>query len=115
MNQVIELAEGAAAQEPNTLISFLPFIAMFAILYFLMIRPQRKRQRERMSLLAALKKGDKIVTIAGIHGVVNKINEDGTVSMEISPGSYIKIEKSSISKEWTAQVNKPVTATPDKK
>ena len=56
-----------------------------------------------------MKKGDKIVTIAGIHGTVNKINEDTTLMLEVSPGSYIKIEKSTISKEWTDQANKVVT------
>ena len=53
--------------------------------------------------------GDKIVTIAGIHGTVNKVNDDGTLNLETSPGSYMKIERSSISMEWTANINKPVT------
>ena len=55
-----------------------------------------------------LGKGEKIVTIAGIHGTINKVNEDGTLNLEISPGSYIKIEKSAISMDWTAALNKPV-------
>jgi preprotein translocase subunit YajC len=55
-----------------------------------------------------MQKGDKVVTIAGIHGTVNKINEDNTIQLEVSPGSYLKIEKSSISMEWTAALNKPV-------
>ena len=58
-----------------------------------------------------MQKGEKIVTIAGIHGTVNKINEDGTIMLETSPGSYLKIEKSAISMEWTNQANKAVTAT----
>ena len=53
-----------------------------------------------------MQKGDKIVTIAGIHGVINKINEDGTIQLEVSPGSYLKIEKSSVSMEWSAALNK---------
>ena len=56
-----------------------------------------------------------MVTIAGIHGTVNKVNEDGTIQLEINPGSYIKMEKSAISMEMTAQVNKPVVAAADKK
>lgn len=59
-------------------------------------------------------KGDKIVTIAGIHGTVNRVNDDGTLQLETSPGSYIKIERSAISMEWTANINKPA-ATSDKK
>ena len=60
-----------------------------------------------------LGKGDKIVTIAGIHGTINKVNEDGTLNIEVSPGSYLKIEKSAISRDWTAALNKPAVA--DKK
>jgi preprotein translocase subunit YajC len=56
-----------------------------------------------------MQKGDKIVTIAGIHGTINKINEDATIQLEVSPGSYLKIEKSSISMEWTMAINKPAT------
>jgi len=60
-----------------------------------------------------MQKGDKVVTIAGIHGTVNKINDDNTIQLEVSPGSYLKIERSSISMEWTAAINK--TAAADKK
>lgn len=62
-----------------------------------------------------IKKGDKVVTIAGIHGVVNRVNDDNTtVQLEINPGSYMKIEKSAISLEWSQAVNKPVAATASK-
>jgi preprotein translocase subunit YajC len=71
-----------------------------------MIRPQAKKAKEQKQFINNLQKGDKIVTIAGIHGTVNKVNEDGTLSLEVSPGSYIKIEKSAMSMEWTANVNK---------
>jgi len=60
-------------------------------------------------------KGDKIVTIAGIHGTINKVNEDGTLNIEVSPGSYLKIEKSAISMDWTAALNRPVPALTGKK
>jgi preprotein translocase subunit YajC len=62
----------------------------------------------------SMQKGDKVVTIAGIHGVINKMNDDGTINLEINPGSYLKIEKSSISLEMTTQLNKAGT-TQDKK
>lgn len=71
------------------------------------IRPQAKKQKQQKTFIDNLNKGDKVVTIAGIHGRINKINEDGTVSLEINPGSYITIEKSAISMEWTTQLNKP--------
>ena len=81
---------------------------MILVFYFFMIRPQTKKQKLQKQFLTNLQKGDKVVTIAGIHGTVNKINDDGTMLLEINPGSYIKIEKSAISMEMTANVNKPV-------
>jgi len=72
-----------------------------------MVRPQAKKAKLQKSFIDNLQKGDKVVTIAGIHGVVNKVNDDGTLSLEINPGSYIKIERSSISMDWTTQLNKP--------
>jgi preprotein translocase subunit YajC len=80
---------------------------MIVVFYFFMIRPQAKKAKMQKKFIADLQKGDKIVTIAGIHGKVNKVNEDGTLEMEVSPGSYLKIERSAISMEWTANVNKP--------
>ena len=80
---------------------------MIVVFWFFMIRPQAKKAKEQKSFIDNLQKGDKVVTIAGIHGVINKVNEDNTLSLEINPGSYIKIEKSSISMDWTAQLNKP--------
>ncbi len=84
---------------------------MIVVFWLFFIRPQAKKAKQQKSFIENLQKGDKIVTIAGIHGVVNKINEDGTLSLEINPGSYIKIEKSAISMEWTTQLNKPVATT----
>ncbi len=81
---------------------------MILVFWLFMIRPQAKKAKQQKQFIDNLQKGDKVVTIAGIHGVVNKVNEDNTLSLEINPGSYIKIERSSISMEWTAQLNKPV-------
>lgn len=83
---------------------------MIVVFWLFFIRPQAKRAKNQKKFITDLQKGDKIVTIAGIHGVINKVNEDGTLNMEISPGSYIKIEKSAISMDWTAALNKPATA-----
>ncbi len=71
-----------------------------------MIRPQAKKAKQQKEFVNNMQKGDRIVTIAGIHGKINKVNDDGTLELETSPGSYIKIEKSAISMEWTANVNK---------
>jgi len=86
------------------------FIGLMILVFWLfMIRPQAKKQRQQKDFLSNLQKGDKIVTIAGIHGTVNKINDDGTMMMETSPGSYLKIEKSAISLDWTTNANKATT------
>ncbi len=87
--------------------------AIILVFWLFMIRPQAKKAKEQKKFIDNLSKGDKIVTIAGIHGVVNKINEDGTLQLEVTPGSYLKIEKSALSMEWTAAINKP--AVEDKK
>src|SRR5215213_2855186 len=87
---------------------------MILVFWLFFIRPQAKKAKSQKSFIDNLQKGDKIVTIAGIHGNINKVNEDGTISLEINPGSYIKIEKSAISMEWTNQLNKGTT-TADKK
>ena len=79
---------------------------MILVFYFFMIRPQSKKAKEQKKFVQDMQKGDKIVTIAGIHGTINKLNEDGTLLLETSPGSYMKIERSTISMEWTANVNK---------
>jgi len=80
---------------------------MILVFWLFMIRPQAKKAKLAKQFQQNMQKGDKIVTIAGIHGSVNKVNEDGTIMIETSPGSYMKIEKSAISMEWTTNLNKP--------
>jgi preprotein translocase subunit YajC len=84
--------------------------AIILVFWLFMIRPQAKKAKEQKKFIENLGKGDKIVTIAGIHGTINKVNEDNTLQLEVSPGSYIKIEKSAISQEWTAALNKAAAA-----
>ena len=83
---------------------------MILVFWLFFIRPQAKKAKNQKKFIEDLQRGDKVVTIAGIHGTINKVNEDGTLSIEISPGSYIKIEKTAISMEWTAAINKPLVA-----
>ena len=91
-------------------LSYIFLGVMILVFWLFFIRPQAKRAKNQKKFIEDLQKGDRIVTIAGIHGVINKINEDGTLNIEVSPGSYIKIEKSAISMDWTAALNKPATA-----
>ncbi len=89
---------------------------MILVFWLFFIRPQAKKAKTQKAFIDNLNRGDKVVTIAGIHGVINKVNDDGTISLEINPGSYIKIERSALSMEWTAQLNKPASVvTTDKK
>lgn len=84
------------------------FLGMMILVFWLfMIRPQAKKAKDQKKFIENLQKGEKVVTIAGIHGTVNKLNEDGTIELQVSHGSYLKIEKSAISMEMTANVNKP--------
>jgi len=86
---------------------------MVVVFWLFFIRPQAKRAKNQKKFIEDLGKGSKVVTIAGIHGIINKVNEDGTLNIEVSPGSYLKIEKSAISMDWTAALNK--IGTTDKK
>src|SRR5687768_5959635 len=96
-------------------IQFIFLGLMILVFWLFFIRPQAKKAKTQKTFIDNLQRGDKVVTIAGIHGTINKVNEDGTISLEINPGSYIKIEKSAISMDWTTQLNKPATAVVDKK
>ena len=75
---------------------------MILVFYFFMIRPQAQKAKKAKEFQEKLQKGDKIVTIAGIHGRVERVNEDNTIKIEVNPGSYLTIEKSAISMEWSA-------------
>lgn len=87
--------------------SSLIFLGLMILVFWLFfIRPQSKRAKDQKKFIDELDKGAKIVTIAGIHGTINKINDDGTLSIEVSPGSYLKIERSAISMDWTTALNK---------
>ncbi|ADG05727.1 preprotein translocase subunit YajC [Kyrpidia spormannii] len=74
----------------------LSIIVMFAIFYFLLIRPQQKRQKERQAMLSKLQKGDKVVTIGGIHGTVVDLTDD-QVTLRVAETTKIVFERSAIS------------------
>src|SRR5882757_10085875 len=112
MTQLVVLLQAGGGQGSN--FSLILLGAMILVFWLFMIRPQAKKAKLAKKFQEDMQKGDKIVTIAGIHGTVNKVNEDGTLQIETSPGSYLKIEKSAISMEWTTNINKPA-AVADKK
>ena len=85
-------AQTPAAGAEGSLMSFLPIILMFVVLYFLMIRPQMKRQKEQKAMMDALAKGDEVVTAGGILGRVTKVS-DAYVTLDIGNGNEIVIQK----------------------
>ncbi|RPI14244.1 MAG: preprotein translocase subunit YajC [Ignavibacteriae bacterium] len=76
--------------------SLLPFLLIIAVFYFLILRPQQKRQKERAKLLESVKKGDKVIISGGIHGLVEGLDE-ATVLVKIADNTKIKVERSAIS------------------
>ncbi|MEI8110967.1 MAG: preprotein translocase subunit YajC [Chitinophagia bacterium] len=103
------LMAGNPGQSGGGMVNLILMGSIILVFWLFMIRPQAKKAKDQKKFVDNLQKGDKIVTIAGIHGTVNKVNEDGTLQLEINPGSYLKIEKSAISMEWTAAINKTPT------
>jgi preprotein translocase subunit YajC len=79
----------------QTLMNILPLLLFFAIFYFLLIRPQQKRQRAVQQMQANLKKGDKIVTIGGLHGIIDSIDEDKVV-IRAGDGSRLTYDRSAV-------------------
>jgi preprotein translocase subunit YajC len=77
------------------LAQILPFLLIFVVFYFLLIRPQQKRQRERMAMLNSLKKDDKVITIGGLHGVVAALDEN-TVTLRVNENTKLTFERSAI-------------------
>ena len=89
-------AEGAQGGPMGGLMTFLPFIAIIAIFYFLIIRPQNKKQKETQKMLAALKKGDRIVTIGGIHGTIQSVKEKSVI-IKVDDDTKIEFSRSAVS------------------
>lgn len=89
-------AQTAAAAGPmDSLMQFLPIILMFGVLYFLMIRPQMKKAKEHKALVAALAKGDEVVTQAGIAGRIAKVGDD-FIAVEVADKVEIQIQKAAV-------------------
>jgi preprotein translocase subunit YajC len=86
---------GAPAAPKDQMLGLLPLVAMFAIFYFLLIRPQQKRAKEHKAMLEALKKGDEVVTSAGMMGRVTALADD-VVTVEVAPDVKIKFQKSAV-------------------
>ena len=87
--------QGAEGGPQALFTSFLPLIIIFAIFYFLLIRPQQKKAKQHREMLAALKKGDKVITSGGIYGVIDSVG-DKTLTLKIAENVKIKVGKAYI-------------------
>jgi len=83
-------------QQPNMLIQFLPFILIFAVFYFLVFAPMRKKQKKHSEMLQQLKAGDRVVTSGGIHGIVVGVSDD-VVQLRIADQVKIDVSKNAVS------------------
>ena len=86
---------GGGGSPQQSLLSFLPLVAVVAIFYFLMIRPQQKKQKETQRMLSELKKGDRIVTIGGIHGVIQSVRESSVI-LKVDENCKVEFSRSAI-------------------
>jgi preprotein translocase subunit YajC len=100
ISTILILAQQSASPgtppQPDLLQTLLPFLFMGVLFYFLLIRPQQKRQKQHQQLLASLKTGDKVVTNSGIHGLIANVKKT-TFLLKIADNVKIEIDKSAIS------------------
>lgn len=82
---------------PNPIINLVPIVLVFFVMYFLLIRPQTKQQKEQARMQAALKKNDEVVTLGGIHGTVVNVKED-VVTLRVDDNTRIDVDKTAISR-----------------
>ncbi len=103
------LLQGAAPQ--GGIMPIFLMVGMFVVMYFFMIRPQAKKAKEQKAFSDSMTTGEQIITTAGIHGRINRANEDGSLQLEISRGTFMTIERSAISMELTQAYRKKAGTT----
>ncbi len=96
MNAILFQAQTGGSPEGGMFTTVIMLVLVFGIFYFLMVRPQQKKAKERQRMLDALKKGDKVVTAGGMHGTIAGI-DDKTVLLEVSTNLKLKFDRSAIS------------------
>ena len=90
-------AQGTSLMDQSALIQFLPLVLIFIVFYFLLIRPQQKKQKDHRTVLDALRRGDRVVTGGGIIGTVNKVLSPEEVEVDIAQGVRVRVLRSTIS------------------
>lgn len=92
--------EGEAAGSGGGLVTFLPLLLIVAVFYLLLIRPQQRKAKQHQQLVASIGTGDRVVTIGGIHGTVDFMDDD-TVRLEVAPGTVITMARGAIARRLT--------------
>lgn len=90
-------AAGAAAEGPGALQALLPIVLIFVVFYFLLFRPQQKKLKQHREMLAAARRGDRVVTGGGIIGTITKVIDDNEVQIEIAEGVRVRVQRALIS------------------
>ena len=90
-----QTAPAAAARGTDTLFSLLPLVLMFVVLYFIMIRPQMKKQKEHKAMIEALAKGDEVVIAGGVLGRVAKLG-DNYLNVEVANGVEVQVQRGAV-------------------
>ncbi|MDO5357435.1 MAG: preprotein translocase subunit YajC [Conchiformibius sp.] len=110
---MIEFAHAAdAAAQPNAWMGIVPWIAIFALMYFMMIRPQQKREKARQAMISELKKGDRVLLMSGFYGRVVKPGES-VLTIELAKGVQVEVERNAIAakvpdgEQTVSEENKP--------
>jgi preprotein translocase subunit YajC len=100
--------QAPAAGGGSSLTPIFLMVGMFIVMYFFMIRPQQKKAKDAKAFADSMNVGEQIVTTAGIHGRINKANDDGTLQIEISRSTFMTIDRSAVSMEMTNAYRKKV-------
>lgn len=104
-----QTAAPGGASQPDLLQTLLPFLFMGVIFYFLLIRPQQKRQKQHQQLMANLKTGDRVVTSSGIHGLIANVKET-TFLLKVADNVKIEVDKSAVAGVEKTSEPKPATS-----
>jgi preprotein translocase subunit YajC len=107
-----QTAAPTAGAQPDLLQTLLPFLFMGVIFYFLLIRPQQKRQKQHQQLMANLKTGDRVVTSSGIHGLIANVKET-TFLLKVADNVKIEIDKSAVA--GVEKTSEPKQTAPEAK
>jgi len=90
-------AQGAGAGGSDFLVSLLPFVLIFVVLYFLILRPQQRRMKQQQEMIGSLRRGDTVVTAGGLIGKISKVVDDRELQVEIAEGVRVRISRPSVS------------------